>query len=218
MTGTNTVVRASINDPGNWTSNDATAISIEPSDYTISVNCIALPVELVQFNVRLIEEGVSLEWQTASETNNRGFSIERIDENGKWKTIGFEEGQGSSTIQNSYTFHDEDPYYGINYYRLKQIDFDEEFEYSEIRTIHFGKRNLVCSIYPNPTRSSLVQIDIPIEATEVFIFDNNGRLKYKNTLSEGTHELSLPDLITGLYSVRFIYKGKIENQSLVIFE
>jgi hypothetical protein len=45
-------------------------------------------------------------------------------------------------------------------------------------------------------------MDIPIEPTEVFIFDNNGRLKYQTTLSEGTNELSLPDLTAGLYSVK----------------
>ncbi len=92
-----------------------------------------IPVELSAFTVTGISENdMRLEWTTASETNNYGFEIQRSTDGVKFKKIGFVKGNGTTSNINHYSFVDEDLNSGLYYYRLKQIDFDGTYSYSEI--------------------------------------------------------------------------------------
>ena len=92
-----------------------------------------IPVELSAFTVTGISENdLKLEWTTASETNNYGFEIQRSTDGVKFKKIGFVKGNGTTSNINHYSFVDEDLNSGLYYYRLKQIDFDGTYSYSEI--------------------------------------------------------------------------------------
>ena len=93
-----------------------------------------LPVELTSFAGTLNGNTVTLNWQTATETNNSGFAIERSSSSpgAIWDKIGFVEGNGTSTETKNYSFADKNLLSGKYSYRLKQIDFDGSFEYSEI--------------------------------------------------------------------------------------
>ena len=119
-----------------------------------------IPVELSTFNVKCLDNKVYLEWQTASELNNLGFEIERklkSNENGsEWVTIGFKEGKGTTTEPQNYLFVDENPLNGIQYYRLKQIDYNGQFEYSDLVEINFNTINNYSleQNYPNPFNPS----------------------------------------------------------------
>lgn len=112
----------------------------------------ALPVELINFQVKAVhEKEIQLTWQTASELNNRGFEIERSIDGSNWEILDYVSGRGTTNELQSYTFMDHHPMIGYNYYRLKQIDFNEKFEYSEIRSVLINAdkyQNL--EIYPNP--------------------------------------------------------------------
>ena len=103
-----------------------------------------VPVELISFRAELSENDLTLSWQTATETNNKGFEIERLQDykikklqdlptgQAGWETVGFVQGNGTTTEFHSYTFTDKNVEQGFYQYRLKQIDFDGSFTYSDI--------------------------------------------------------------------------------------
>ncbi len=124
-----------------------------------SITVLPLPVELVSFNADITENGVSLNWITATETNNRGFEIQRSktsdqagEEGAGWSSIGFVDGNGTTTQKNTYMYKDIEINPGKYSYRLKQIDFDGSYEYSqeiEVEVAAPAKFALEQN-YPNP--------------------------------------------------------------------
>ncbi len=124
-----------------------------------------LPVELKYFNGIYLDNSVKLIWQTASETNNFGFEIERKTVNSDWRVIGFKAGKGTTTIAQEYEFIDN--LFEVNstklYYRLKQIDFDGSFEYSnEIEVEVTPSAFELYQNYPNPFNpSTKISFTIP---------------------------------------------------------
>lgn len=117
----------------------------------------SIPVELTSFTARIINEYVRLDWITAAELNNSGFEIEkRASSNqsvtGMWNTIGFVPGFGTSTEKHIYLFDDKNLEVGKYQYRLKQIDFDGTYKYSDIAEINFvlPVEFSVKQNYPNP--------------------------------------------------------------------
>src|ERR1035437_11055031 len=89
-----------------------------------------LPVELTTFKAKSGKNGINLEWQTATETNNQGFEIER-NTNSSWVKIGFVAGNGNSVTKNDYSFIDKNPVGDTIRYRLRQIDKNGDFNYSK---------------------------------------------------------------------------------------
>jgi len=130
-----------------------------------------IPVEFTSFTASVLqnEKVVQLNWQTATETNNMGFEIERlqnskIDGLSEWKKIGFVQGFGTTTEPKSYSFIDKVVTTGIYKYRLKQIDYDGSFEYSNIAEVAVGNPSgyLLEQNYPNPFNSStIIKYQIP---------------------------------------------------------
>jgi hypothetical protein len=113
---------------------------------------LPLSIELLSFSgYNKVYENV-LEWQTASETNNNYFTIEKNEDGNEWEVIGKVKGAGSSTNAHSYSFLDAHSYNGINYYRLKQTDYACNFTYSQIISIKSAITNPQSAIviYPNP--------------------------------------------------------------------
>ena len=114
------------------------------------------PVELTSFTVSINQNSVTLNWQTATETNNQGFQIERRktqdERSDKWNAIGFVNGNGTTTEPQSYSFIDKNLETGKYQYRLKQIDFDGSFEYSNIIEVEIYSPTefSLSQNYPNP--------------------------------------------------------------------
>lgn len=116
---------------------------------------VVVPVELVSFYGERFEGGVKLNWVTVSERNNLGFEIERASSLTTpiqgWQTIGFVKGKGTTTQISSYSFVDNELTAGKVFYRLKQIDLDGTFKYSDV--IEIESLPLEFSLaqnYPNP--------------------------------------------------------------------
>jgi len=131
------------------------------------------PVELISFTLSVNKNDVTLNWQTATETNNEGFEIERLKDSKieklyNWEMIGFVNGNGTTTEPQSYTFVDENLSAGKYQYRLKQIDFDGTIEYSN--TIEVEINSLaefsLSQNYPNPFNpSTIIRFSIPLVET-----------------------------------------------------
>jgi hypothetical protein len=114
----------------------------------------ALPIELNSFIVKATPKDVNVNWQTATEKNNDYFAIERSSDGRTFAPIGEVKGAGTTLTPQNYTYTDEKPLRGINFYRLKQVDFDGQFSYSPVVSVVFGKVGNVV-LYPTPTKSTM---------------------------------------------------------------
>jgi hypothetical protein len=147
---------------------------------------LALPVELLDFSARKIDKTVELSWQTASERNNAGFAIERSDNSGSWEQIGYVEGNGTSNVFLDYAFVDLEPFMGNNYYRLRQIDLDGQFDYSPVRHVIFTETAAtILSVYPNPNNGRFtLSINNPAgERAVVEVFTSTGNLVWEQNFA-----------------------------------
>lgn len=132
--------------------------------YTIQVTSnITLPVELISFTGEATIMGNHLRWQTASEQNNSHFDIERSTDAATWELIGTQAGAGNSTTLITYEHRDAEPPARWTYYRLKQVDFDGSFTYSDaIALEQAGTSDLLLA--PNPTDGTIrVSFDAPFD-------------------------------------------------------
>ncbi len=149
---------------------------------------LVLPVELLDFTAQKKDKTVDLNWQTASEKDNAGFELERSSDTEDWARIGFVESQGNSNGLQEYSHLDIAPLSGNNYYRLKQIDLDGQFEYSTIRHVLFIEDNTVAlSVYPNPSSGQFtISINNPNRAEAIVqLFTSSGSLFWKQNFSVG---------------------------------
>jgi Secretion system C-terminal sorting domain len=122
-----------------------------------------VPVELSSFTVTASSEGVELTWNTATETNNSGFAVERSSDNVSFQKIGFVNGHGTSTSINKYSYLDKNVS-GKFFYRLKQIDFSGSFKYSKSVEVNSSKplSFALNQNYPNPFNpSTTISYSIP---------------------------------------------------------
>lgn len=94
-----------------------------------------LPVVLTTFDAWYDSGSSQLEWITSSEINNDYFTVERANADGEYIPIGRVDGHGTTSQPNHYRFTDTDPYEGINYYRLRQFDYNGQYEYSPVRIV-----------------------------------------------------------------------------------
>ena len=118
-----------------------------------------IPVELTSFSAAVIKSGVNLSWSTATELNNKGFYIERSNQNqlDNWETIGFIKGAGSTTVTQNYSTTDKTPLRGTSYYRLKQVDYDGSYTHSkvvEVTNNNVIENFVLAQNYPNPFNPS----------------------------------------------------------------
>lgn len=147
-------------------------------DAGFTTTTLGLPVELINFSGTARNSIVDLIWNTAIEVNNKGFHIERSKDGLNWENIGFVEGKNNSEIELNYNFKDKKPYSGINYYRLKQVDWNESFEFSNTIIVNTKPKFSQFEIYPNPAHD---QINIKINSRTsakgiISIYDFSGKI------------------------------------------
>jgi hypothetical protein len=166
-----------------------------------------LPVALIDFQAFEREGTAQLLWRTASETNNRGFHIERSADGRRWETFGFVAGNGTTQTEHLYTFADRKPIRGLNYYRLRQEDLDGRTEYSDIRSVKMGNvGNGNLSVFPNPAAAGTelkIVFGDKTEGKEAVLYDVSGKQLFRQKMNNGL--LSLPSGIEpGVYLVKVV--------------
>lgn len=165
-----------------------------------------LPVSLRNFNANLRNSNVALTWITETENNAKGFAVERRMGNGAYVEIGFVNskavsGNSSSTLEYSFSDANLKPS-TVAEYRLRQVDLDGKSSYSEIRSVRNGSKNLLLSVYPNPSRG-ITNISIPdgVGMVDVSLEDFTGKtIQRYNGINR--NNLQLTNMKPGLYVVR----------------
>ncbi|MBI1226611.1 MAG: T9SS type A sorting domain-containing protein [Bacteroidetes bacterium] len=190
-------------------------------DLTFMVNTTntSLPVELVNFDAKIQDAQVRLNWKTASEQNNAGFEVEHSMNGHDWETIGFVNGNVTTTEIMQYQFVDMYPDAGVNYYRLHQIDFNGDYEYSKVQSVKLEFTDNA-SIFPNPAQpGSILTIGGLGENVEsVMLMDFNGRqILQKSNVNDESLKLDLPSYLPiGFYTLAIISEGKKQVQKIVV--
>jgi len=171
-----------------------------------------LPVKLISFNATLANEKVNCTWETASETNNDYFTIERSKDGNGFESLGNVKGQGNSNINTRYSFTDNNPFDGISYYRLKQTDFDGKYTYSTIKKVGSTEKltSEIYLYYENNT--PIIKINALIENNAfIEIIDLNGTklLSNEQQIISGENTFAINGNITsGLY----LLKVQMDNE------
>ncbi len=148
-----------------------------------------LPVELLNFDARKINNTIQLHWQTASEQNSNYFSIERSNDGVQFLSVAVINAAGNSQSLKDYYFNDNSPVNGINYYRLKQVDIDGNFKYSNIARIEMIKNSSI-QLYPNPAADHAELVfSKPVKEKVVRIFNMSGQLVKNITVANGQTRL-----------------------------
>ncbi|MEM9261324.1 MAG: T9SS type A sorting domain-containing protein, partial [Bacteroidota bacterium] len=157
-----------------------------------------LPVDFLSFAARPDGKSVQLNWATATETDNDFFEIQRSRDAINWQALEQISGNGTTSDVSTYTFYDADPVGTVLYYRLKQVDHDGSFAFSDVIAVALGEAPLVA--FPNPTHDV---ITLTTSGT-VSLHDLTGRvLQTQNTgPQEGQLTFDLSDLPAGLYLLR----------------
>jgi len=167
-----------------------------------------LPVELSSFTATANNEKVILNWRTETELNNHGFDIERSLDKNSWKKISFVDGNGNSNVPQNYSFTDDYPPFGKVYYRLKQIDNDGKFEYSNVINIDLNAASNVVlhQNYPNPFNpTTRIEYSLPKGShVSLKVYDLLGRevVTLKNELQAAgkySVEFNGSNLASGIY-------------------
>ncbi len=167
---------------------------------------VTLPVTLHSYNATLQNTGaVKLQWQTASETDNKEFIISRSVDGQQFSAIGKVVSSGNTTTGNNYVFYDKKPVNGINYYRLEQQDFDGKITDLGIRDVNVSLTDNKVEVYPNPTQDIVNVAFVAGVYNQIQLIDISGKILRQISLGSSTTQttISLSNLASGTYLLKF---------------
>jgi len=174
-----------------------------------------LPIELLSFTGKLQGENAKLDWSTAFEQNSKGFEIEKSYDGINFKKIGFVASSGNSNITKNYTFMDPQRAIEYNYYRLKSVDIDNTFEYSDVVLVKnmYGKQDVYLAGNPFTDKINIQFAKTPNSKVSVKIYDIKGSKIYEaayNNYTQTSLQVILSNkLAQGIYSVKVETGGKV---------
>ncbi|MEO9966787.1 MAG: DUF2341 domain-containing protein [Reichenbachiella sp.] len=197
------------------------------SDHTGESEPAPLPVELVSFDGMIDESGITLSWSTASELNNDYFELERSADGISFEVIARIEGNGTTSEHHDYEYLDTEPYFGVSYYRIVQVDYDGDYSiYNPISLNNEQYRTgLELILYPNPTEEYNINVRIssgdensPIALT---VYDTMGQLVHSERLEANLgntshHIRANGRLDKGVYHVIIQQGNNQETQRLIV--
>jgi len=200
---------------------------------------VSTPVELTSFTSNFNGNNVTLNWTTSSETNNKGFEIERSssnsnNQNSQWENIGFIDGHGTTTKQHNYSFTDNAQSFspGIYKYRLKQLDLGGSFKYSKTVEVTINQPTTfnLSQNYPNPFNpTTVIRYTIPSSAVngseglkvtlKVFdILGNEAATLVNEAEQAGAHQVvfNANKLASGIYFYRLNAGNFVQTRKMVL--
>ena len=212
---------------GNWSdlggsTNGNTVTSTNPfttfSQFAIAYkNITPLPVELTAFKAEKAENAVKVTWATASEKNNAYFVIERSADGKNFTTAGQVEGNGTTSAAKNYAFLDKNPLNNVSYYRLKQVDLDGTFEYSQIVKVLMNNRNTGLSLnaFPNPTTENLnIQVSGLNSIATLQVIDLTGRVLAEQQIVNDA-KVNLAAYPAGIYHIKLVTDNETTSLKVI---
>lgn len=192
------------------------------SPWTVTESSVPLPIELVEFKAEVVERKVVLNWVTASEFNNDYFVIERTTDGEYFSQVEKITGAGTTNDMKEYSTYDYQPVVGRSYYRLKQVDFDGKFTYSDLVMVEVADVDS-WSIYPNPYRQgelNLIVTGLEIDKpAKIYVRDMQGHIVFEKdvdaisyTIVDITPEVELP---VGMYMVSIVIGNDTKHVKLL---
>lgn len=182
-----------------------------------------LPVDLLTQKVKCTSTGAIISWTTASEKNNESFIIEKSDDFKEWKFVSEIAGSNYSNQPISYEFEDENSANKQTYYRIRQNDYDGNYEYFDVLSILCKMDNKKLEIIGVNASDNLVSIFTKTEGFEALkasIYDMNGKELSsitRNNVSEGANMISFPFYVeNGTYIVRIMQNDKVSTKKIVV--
>lgn len=173
-----------------------------------------IPVELMNFKAYTLKNAIQLNWQTASETHNLGFEIERSTDGVSFMTIDFIKSKGNSNALTNYEFTDNSMVLNTNnYYRLKQIDTDKTAKLSPIISVHNTNKNALF-FAPNPANTNLT-VYSHYDLAVLNIYDLLGRIVLTRTINNTT-VIDIAPLKTGNYIIEIKANNTVFRDKLII--
>jgi hypothetical protein len=185
-----------------------------------------LPVELLYFNVDSKNE-VVLSWATATEINNHYFSIERSEDGSHFYEIGRVEGNGDSNNEIKYEFTDKFVLAPVEYYRLKQVDFDGQSEYFEVKRINTGleDKQAQISAYPTVVRNGSIKLtsNAPFQIRQITLYSLTGgesKSMSQNTIQDNplNYQVNTSEIQKGIYILKVVSSEGRELSTRIIVE
>lgn len=181
-----------------------------------SAGCSPLPISLLDFSGEIQDNKIELNWTTLSERENDYYTIYRSQDAVNWEEITQIDGAGNASDKRNYSIIDQNPLTGVSYYKLKQTDFNGDFEEFDPISIQFeGKKNEMY-VFPNPSSTGF-KLRIQLDQNEEAVFqiqDLNGKI-----ILEETHKLSIGENLVSLESKDlnpgvYFLQSKLGNKSL----
>ena len=178
-----------------------------------------LPITLLTFTaIPMNKNKVSVEWSTASEKNNDHFLIERTVDGENFELVGKQNGKVNSNTKSNYSLIDHQPLKGVSYYRLKQVDINNDFSYSPLAAVNFDEtQELNCSLFPNPNKGEFT-INGNIEGAEVIIYNAIGQKVEYTVSSKASSNINIncSSFAKGFYFVTIKTGNKSKTEKLII--
>lgn len=215
---------ASVTNPSSWNqsggygsfSHDFSTCDAFTIGFTTST---PLPVELISFEGHVVgNKEIRLDWVTAQEIDNEKFIVQKSENGLDWSPIGEVLGVGNSDDDVYYTFTDKDPDVGVNYYRLKQVDFDGTSALSEEIPVEFMSTHLLTfNTFPNPATSTISVAGLEESEGPIWykLSDINGRVLLNGPFNNEIGMINVEEVSKGTYFLE-IQSGTKSNRSKVI--
>lgn len=205
----------SITIPIGYTLNYTSGVS---STISVTKNFVTLPAVWGDFNaVAKNNNQVSLNWTTLQESNVSNYVVEYSSNGIDYTTVGSVTAVGTTNSKTAYSFvHTMPDVQKTNYYRIKQIDFDNKSAYSVIRPVRFSKGAVVSVLVtPNPVRDRL-QVSVQADKIQILMVDLSGRTVKNMNLQPGNHDINVSNLAPGMYQLVVLQDGvQIETQKII---
>ncbi len=184
-----------------------------------SVNAVSspLPVELISFSAAVTGAEVRLRWETAMETNNDYFTIQRSKDGAVWDSLEKVAGSGNSNTASSYTAYDPTPYPGISYYRLAQTDFGGNRTYSSVCVVNIQRSSSAITLFPNPATKAII-ITFPVTGQyTISLLNSAGQLMTDRVFSTGNNiTIDVSHVTPGVYYVVIGQENTRETRAVLI--